>query len=322
MRKLFVFNFSRCSGTVFCFSCSLFFFGWFPFLCKAQVPDTSAIILNEVMTDPVRQNLAYIELYNKSGDRYISIGGWLLGKIPGSILQDASIIIVRPYILAPGQYAVMAANKDSLLRAYPHLNPADVIQLPRMPAYGKKSGSIALANADSQIVQNFVYNEHMLSPQAKLRTGFSLERVNPSGVLNDTANWYSASEAEGNGSPGLKNSPEHRPGILPVTPPSSLEQVLVFTPDNDNINDKAVLIQPIEYPAPAWNISVADCNGRLVATLRDITETGGNLVITWDGRFDDGRAAPHGPYIVYLQLNYSNGVSVTKYINVVAARAY
>lgn len=63
-----------------------------------------------------------------------------------------------------------------------------------------------------------------------------------------------------------------------------------------------VLIDAGDGPAGPGSLVVFDLRGRQVRTLREGTFPAGRSAVTWDGRDDEGRVLPGGPYVARLSL--------------------
>jgi hypothetical protein len=127
----------------------------------------------------------------------------------------------------------------------------------------------------------------------------SLERIDPSGSSSDKNNWHSAASTAGYGTPGYKNSqyknPEPFNAVINTTP-------AVFSPDNDGMNDVALIQYKMDEVGFVANVNIFDAGGRLVRTpvRNELLSLTGSW--KWDGLGERGARLSVGTYIIVTEL--------------------
>jgi len=112
------------------------------------------------------------------------------------------------------------------------------------------------------------------------------------------AHWHSASSLDNYGTPGYANSqglfnPEAQASV-------SLSSDRI-SPDNDGYEDLvAVNFQDVS-PGTVANIKVYHANGQLIKTVANQSLLSASSSFLWDGTTDDGRKAPVGIHVVWVE---------------------
>jgi hypothetical protein len=202
----------------------------FPFLWF--VPGIHSVLITELFPDPVpSQGLPdkeFIELYNNSSVS-INLAGWRLTDGSGTAtIQSAT--------LAPGAFAIVCVNADSLLfKSYGRV----VSITGTFPSLNNTSDTIRLLSPASLTVHQLAYTLDWYRDVAKQGGGWTLEMLNPKNLCRQDDNWKASSASEG-GSPGMMNSgwstsPDTDPPLLLAANLSGNQQVdLVFSERMDS----------------------------------------------------------------------------------------
>ena len=270
-----------------------------------QYVDSLDVVINEILFNPVSGGYTFVELYNRSkkavqvSDLQLSMrnaNGGLSTPVP---LSD------DPFLLLPGQYLVVSRNIESVIQQYGATNRNAFLQMPRMPALTRESGRLVLLNKSLRVMDEVHYDRRQHADFLKLGSGVSLERIHPDGNSLAPGNWHTASQTEGFGTPGRKNSqyidfPETLPAEVSISPE-------VFSPDNDGIDDVLTINYRFDTPSLMGEVIIFDSAGRIIKHLvrKQIFSSEGTFF--WDGSDDRGRIAPTGIYIVYFQAYNSTG---------------
>ncbi|MES2389286.1 MAG: lamin tail domain-containing protein [Bacteroidota bacterium] len=282
-------------------------------------PDSAAIIINEVMSNPKASRAVYVEIYNRSALQYVDIRGWHLARLINGSPAAISAFPLLPTRIPPGDYCIISADTAALLKQFPSLDADKVIRVASMPAFGARNGSVLLLNKDSVVADELHYTEDMLSAEARISAGISLERVKPFGSSSDSLNWRSASASEGYCSPGAPNRPDTS-GASPN--PDMPPDVLVFTPDGDNLHDRAMVSRSLNgQSASRIRAVVFDYQGRFITDLSVTQSTAQYFTIEWDGHKASGGLANEGPYILYVVQPVANG-EVTEKVDMALVLGY
>lgn len=235
------------------------------------------LIINEFLPDPKAPlTTEWVELKNISNFE-INLSGWHIGDANGMN------VITSNLFLLPDEYLVLVRDRTEFLSFYPSYS-GKIIQPLSWSTLNNLGDAVRLFDPLEILAYSFDY-------ASGYGDNFSWSRVE-SGV--DEGNW-GRSENSG-GSPGELNR---------VVFSSSGESVSLriepshFSPDGDGYQDTVVIF--IESPqAESYSLKIFDRHGRQVRSILD-DELFMASSYGWDGKFDDGRRAPVGIYIVLFE---------------------
>ena len=286
-----------------------------------RMADSFDVVINELLFDTPPGMSEFIELFNRS-DKVIDLAGFSIASC--NVNTDSVIRITSlretSFLLFPGQYVALTRRAGQLPE---HNNPLDlsnVIELPSLFTFPDKEGMIVILTAKNQITDMLYYNPSMHSIFIKEKEGISLERINADQPTNEITNWYSAAFDKGFSTPGYKNSQEISTNTwnenISVSP-------AVFSPDGDGTDDQAFLTLLPGGPGFIGNVEIYDLQGRRIKTMGSNMLLGSETILPWDGKGNDGKAAPFGIYLIYIEIFNQQGVT-KKYRKVVtlARRLY
>jgi hypothetical protein len=202
-------------------------------------------------------------------------------------------------MLAAGAYFVATANEKWLRQHYHVPEHATVCQVSAMPSFPDDEGTVVFLNKEDSIIDELHYADKWHFPLITNPSGISLERINYALPGQDRNNWASASSASGYGTPGFQNS-QYVDGL------PHAEQVVVgppvFSPDNDGVNDVAMIGVNMEGQGFIANAVVYDLSGRKVRYLLKNESVGMSAQFKWDGLDDKDQPLPEGIYILVTQV--------------------
>lgn len=269
-------------------------------LALPAAPDSTALAISELLFDPRPPAPEFIELYNGSKSAvdlqqvYLSLtdeAGTPAEKIPLSR---------EPRLLLPQQYLAFTRSPADLCSRYSCKAPENVLFLGELPVLPNEEGHVALYNASGQVLDRVYYSRRMHFPLAGNTGGVSLERLDMKAPAGDTGNWHDAASTAGYATPGSMNSqqlPQPRvAGAVTVQPP-------VFSPDNDGIDDLALITCRMPQGGMVGNIIVFNAQGRPVRRLLQNGLLGSNSnPLVWDGLGENKQALPVGIYIIFTEI--------------------
>ncbi|MEE8404390.1 MAG: lamin tail domain-containing protein [candidate division Zixibacteria bacterium] len=236
------------------------------------------LIINEFLPDP-KAPLAteWVELKNISS-LDIDLNGWQIGDV-----NSVKLITSNQISVSSGEYVVLAQDSLEFTSFYPFYS-GRLIQPAGWSVLNNSGDALKLLDSFNIMAASFDY-------VSGYGDNFSWSRVE-SGV--DEGIW-GRSENSG-GSPGELNR---------VVFSSSGESVRLriepshFSPDGDGYQDTVIIF--IESPqAEAYSLKIFDRYGRQIRSILD-DELFMASSYGWDGKFDDGRRAPVGIYIVLFE---------------------
>ena len=275
------------------------------------------LVINEVLFNPRSDGEDFVELLNRSG-KYIDLQGWQIGRVRTDSLTENRIIISEPYVLAPGQLAVLTSRPDVVQAQYPTSNdPAAFLPALTLPTYPDDAGTVTLLNNQGQRIDRFDYNQNMHLALLDTRDGVSLERLRPDGPSRGT-NFHSAAGSVGYATPGRRNSQFLADAVS--NQQFSVEPE-VFTPDDDGQQDYTTLRYNLDAAGYAASVTVYDAVGRLTRRLvrnESLATTG---FIQWDGLTDNQHKAPVGYYVLHIELYKPGGGPKKEYKKTVVVGA-
>ncbi len=240
--------------------------------------DFPPLVLNEFLPDPKAPLVSeWVEIKNISSLE-VDLNGWQIGDA-----NSVKLITSNQILVSPGEYVVLAQDSLEFTTFYPFYS-GRLIQPAGWSVLNNSGDALKLLDSFNILADSFDY-------AAGYADNFSWSRVE-SGV--DEGSW-GRSENSG-GSPGELN----RVVFLPDGESVSLKiEPSHFSPNGDGYQDTVIIF--IESPqAESYSLKIFDRHGRQVRTILD-----NELFIAasygWDGKFDDGRRAPVGIYIVLFE---------------------
>jgi hypothetical protein len=279
-----------------------------------QAADSFDIVINELLFDTPPGMSEFIELLNRS-EKVIDLAGFSIAS--WNVNTDSVIRMTTlretSFLLFPQRYVVFTRRANLLPDQDNRLDLSNVIELPSMFTLPDKEGKIAILNNNDHIMDMLYYNPSMHSIFIKEKEGISLERIHADLPTNEFDNWFSASFDKGYSTPGFKNSQEISASVesenITVSP-------AVFSPDGDGTDDHAILTLLTGGPGFIGNIEIYDMQGKKIATMCSNMLLGTETILSWDGKRNNGREAPIGMYLIYIEIFNQKGV-VKKYRKVV-----
>ena len=263
-------------------------------------PDSNDIVINEILFNPLPGGNDFVELYNASSGTFDLFDIMIASR---DVYTDSISSVTRldngHRLFFAQDYLLLSENISQLLIDFPGIPANNWIELPDLPAYGDKTGTVVLLNRWYQVIDEFTYNSNMHFPLLTSDEGVSLERINSHSPTNDPDNWHSAAEDAGFATPGFQNSQgmgeqSNTSGIIVVPE--------IFSPDNDGIDDYVSIRYNFDYPGSVLSAWIFDPRGRLICQLANNRLLGNNGQITWDGTDHSGRRVNTGIYLIYIKL--------------------
>ena len=267
------------------------------FLYYRDVPE-NAIVINEILYDPVNGVPEFIELYNY-GNQAVDLSQLKLAKRRSTgELYDSAVLSKSTLLLLPGSYAAFTTDPEALCKQYVCQQPGHIYNM-NLPALTNKEGIIVLLDTDGAILDELYYTDNMHFALADHTKGVSLERLDPRQPTQAPHNWHSAAATAGFGTPGSVNSqflqiPES-PGDLTISPS-------IFSPDNDGTDDVAVVRYELPEAGYIANITIYDALGRPIRYLQRNILLAVKGQIIWDGLGESNKVLTTGVYIVFVEM--------------------
>jgi hypothetical protein len=129
--------------------------------------------------------------------------------------------------------------------------------------------------------------------------GVALEKTDPRSESEVAANWHSATESSGWGTPGASNS------VFAEMPSTSDKVVLSsskITPDSDGNEDFLTIRMNLKGNGNVVSVMVFDEAGNYVRKIASNLYAGSEVSVIWDGTADNGSLVNTGIYILLITL--------------------
>lgn len=255
-----------------------------------------AVLFSELLFDPKPLAPEFVEIHNHGAtavdlqELYINAPERDTDRIPLSRTQ---------HLLLPGQYIALTRDPDALCRYYTCKAAENLLKVSSLPALPNEGGALALYNASGHLLDLVRYSPDMQSALTGDAKGVSLERLSFQQGTLYPGNWHPAAITAGYATPGTANSQQlnlqELPGEVTVQPP-------VFSPDNDGMDDVAVIACRLPQAGFVGNITVFDALGRPVRRLLQSGQLGNQGNIIWDGLGENKLRLPVGIYIIFTEI--------------------
>ena len=165
------------------------------------VPQVGDLLITEIFADETPQLglplSEYVEIYNRSPTKVISLGGVRLGKPGGT----SAAIFADTARLLPGQYAVVCGSTRTLQFA----TYGKVYGPTNFPSLSNGGDQLVLRGRDGRTLFEVSYSDTWYRDARKKDGGWSLEMIDANNYCGGADNWTASADAAG-GTPGKANS--------------------------------------------------------------------------------------------------------------------
>lgn len=155
---------------------------------------SGAVVINEIMFNPINGEPEWIELYNKS-DYDIDLEEWSISDL---LTTPVKTKIQRERITFPAK-TLLVISKDSAINNFHHPIPSQII-IYQFANLNNDADGIVITDAHDYTIDSVRYDKSWGGENGK-----SLERINITGSSNDRLNWGSSKDIELS-TPGRINS--------------------------------------------------------------------------------------------------------------------
>lgn len=257
------------------------------------------IVFNELLPNPFEGGSEYIELYNRS-QRTLSLATLSIAtrKNDGSLSTRYPLSPV-PFVLPAGGYALLTKDAEGVASFY-LVSSLEVVHALRLPILANTSSTLVLFQTKGEkVIDEVSYAKAWHAVWVKNEKGIALERIDPDRPTQEAANWTSAAETAGYGTPGYRNS---QAGSGRPETPTGIEAP-IYSEFTGEYEINYYLDQP-GYSCRAW---IYDAAGRRLAEVANQLLLGREGRFTWDGRGADGSRLRPGVYLFYADLYHAEG---------------
>lgn len=269
-----------------------------------KLPDSMDLVINEILFNPVSGGADMVELYNRT-DRVIDLQDCYLANLNelGEV-DDITSISENPFPLLPQEYLALSTDKTHLLRQYRSCNPDQIIEIPDLPSFADDEGNVLLLSKQGKEIDRVHYFDDWHFSLLNEKEGVSLERLDPNGFSQHSANWHSASSASGFATPGNKNS--QAADLLFESRAFSLKSRWM-SPNNDGNEDLLVLQYSFNEPGNVLQTFICDAGGRIIKKWLRAEMCGRTGKFFWNGMLDAGQKVGYGAYILFVEAFNTSG---------------
>lgn len=270
-------------------------------LAESNRPDS--IFINELLFDPKGDGADFAELYN-AGSGIVDLEKLVFANADDTFKTLYTTPAMSNRSLLPGEFLVLTENAEQVAQQYTKNNRRAFYVVSSMPTMSNDEGRVKLLDKLGKTLDSLHYNDNFHSPVLDNPDGVSLEKTQPTGSINDPSFWTSATASAGFATPGLQNSQLRIVGSA-KSKYFSLDNLL-FTPDNDGINDLLAINYSLPDPGYYVTITVFSETGFMVAKpfINHSLSQGGTLF--WNGNANRGLIAP-GNYVAFIEAFNENG---------------
>lgn len=262
------------------------------------------IVFNELLPNPYADGSEYIELYNRSG-RHHSLSGLSVAvrKADGTLSTAYKLTDITP-LLPPGGYALLTKEEEGVSPYYSIHNPENIYEV-KLPVLNNNGSALVLfRTADEVVIDEVTYSSKWHHSAVREEKGVALERIDPDGETQDAANWTSAAENAGYGTPGYRNSQylkrEQGGGTTGIEKPEYSHQTGLYS-----------ILYSLDQPGYRCRAFIYNLSGHRVAEVANNELIGTSGELLWDGSGHGKTKLPPGPYIFYLELYHGKGITKT-----------
>jgi hypothetical protein len=265
-----------------------------------ESPEPGDILFNELLFNPLPGDPDYLELFNRSG-KVIDASRLQLVSASGDNgeFSQLSQLSDEKRCIIPGSYYAVTTDRRKVSERYFSSDEKHLFEVASLPAMSDNEGHLILFNRELERIDEVFYNEKMHFSLLSSYEGVALEKTGPDNKSSEAANWHSASESSGWGTPGAPNSVFAE---LPVTSDNVIFSSVRITPDNDGNEDFLSISLSLPGNGNVVSVMIFDETGSYVRKIVSNMLVGPETTLVWDGTADDGALVKSGIYIVLITL--------------------
>jgi hypothetical protein len=272
---------------------------------KIGLADTTekAIIINEILADPIIGGSDFIELFHV-GKAPVQLGGWqLASRNSNGNLSGLRALVPGPRFFYPGDFLVVTTDASWLQRQYLVKQPNSLVQLGSLPSFPNDKGTVVLLDSMLQVIDEVQYDAAWHHEMLRNTENVSLERRDPAASSLSASNWASAAAHAGYGTPGYENS---QAGI-PDDPDRVFLNEQLISPDGDGHQDFCEIKYEFAQPGYQVSIRIFDHSGHPHRMLINNGICAMKGSFRWDGRNDNQQVLANGLYIIVVDAWHLSG---------------
>jgi len=265
----------------------------------AKAPEAGDLVINEILFDPPTGGADFIELHNPS-TALINVRDLMIGsRNAGGGIGTAVMASNKDHHLFPGDFLVLSEDTGFVKRQWPKSIKQKMILVKSLPSLPDDKGNVMVMNIQGKVIDELNYTDDMHYPLLPVKTGVSLERVDPRSSSSATGNWHSASSDANHATPGLVNSQFKN---LDTTDNTKIKLFpALISPNNDGLDDLLTIQYQFTETGNLLSAFVFNHNGHLAAKIIDNRLCGTAGSFSWNGFDAKNNRLPAGVYVVLIE---------------------
>jgi hypothetical protein len=284
-----------------------------------SAPKPQSVQINEVLFNPLPNQVDFIELYNRSNYPVDLKQLFIANLTPDGLWDQIYPCASGQQLFYPGAYAIVTSDTTKLCQQYACGPNALKLQLPKLPPMPDDATRLVLVNSASTTIDSMAYNSAWHFKWLNSVEGISLERLaeNMSGTEQNT--WHSCSSLEGGASPGKVNS-----------------QITIATHSDRYFSVSSMALSPlsngqtgvclIHYALPETDAVIAldvfSIDGSWLKSVIPATHIGVEGDLVWDATDAYNQPCVPGVYILLVQGKLPSGKMIKEKLCVVVSGQY
>lgn len=264
----------------------------------AQQAEPGDVLFNEILFNPLPGDPDYIELYNCS-EKIIDASRLQIVSLNDATGEKSESIpvSVEPRCFLPDHYYAVTTDSKKTSERYFSADLLHLFEVNSLPSMADDKGHLILFTRELDKIDELIYDDDMHYSLLSTHDGVSLEKKNPAAGSEEKANWHSATQSSGWGTPGAKNSVYDE--MTQVNDEIALSTTRI-TPDNDGNDDFLTISFRLNGTGNVLSVMIYDETGSSVRKLASNLYAGPETSLIWDGTADDGSPVRTGIYIVLI----------------------
>ena len=266
------------------------------------------MVINEILFNPKPGGTDFVEIYNRSENTFDLSNLNISARNTGRQLITTTRISIKEKLLPPKGYCLLTADSLSIVLNHTVIDPASITELVRLPSMPDDKGKLLLITTQGVIIDELHYDEAWHFKLLNNKEGISLERLNANDSTQKETNWHSAASGAGYATPGYANSQRYAADELLSSISIIPER---FSPDNNGMDDFAVINYQFSSPGYVMTVTVFNAAGRPVRYLVRNLLCGNKGFFRWDGLNEEHGAMATGIYILLIECLNLEGKSMS-----------
>lgn len=268
-----------------------------------ELPDSSNLVINELLFDPPAGGSDFIELYNKGPAVLDARAIWLTSFGTAGQGTAAYRASEKSFNFFPGEHLVLTTDTAFVAKAW-KAEKEKLLEMKSMPSLPDEDGNLVLMNSSGKIIDRLDYRSSMHFPLIRNKEGISLERVDVHSPSAATDNWHSASANSGYATPTQMNSQTKQNSSSTKTIRISPE---LISPNNDGTADLLTVDYAFHERGTLMTVYLFSEKGVLLDKIIDNRLCGTKGSFFWNGMDSKGKRIGSGVYILAASTFHLNG---------------